>query len=52
MTQPQQDNRKRDLKIAENEAARERKSSVRLTSWAVGITIVVALVILAVFLKR
>jgi len=47
-----QDSRKRDLKIAENEAARERKSDVRLTTWAIGITIVVALIVLAIFLKR
>lgn len=47
-----QDNRERNLKIAENEATRERKSDVRLTTWAIGITIVIALVVLAVFLKR
>lgn len=47
-----QDNRDRNLKIAENEATRERKSDVRLTTWAIGITIVIALVVLAVFLKR
>lgn len=47
-----QDSRKRDLKIAENEAARERKSDVRLTTWAIGIAIVVALIVLAIFLKR
>jgi hypothetical protein len=52
VSQPQQDNRHRNLKIAENEAARERKSDVRLTTWAIGITIVVALVVLAIFLKR
>ena len=47
-----QDSRKRDLKTAENEAARERKSDVRLTTWAIGIAIVVALIVLAIFLKR
>lgn len=52
MSQPQQDNRHRNLEIAENEAARERKSDVRLSTWAVGIAVVVALVVLAIFLKR
>jgi hypothetical protein len=52
VNQPQQDNRKRSLEIAENEAVRERKSDVRLTSWAIGLAIVVALVVLAIFLKR
>lgn len=47
-----QDNRERNLKIAENEASRERKSDVRLTTWAIGITVVIALVVLAIFLKR
>ncbi|MBN9596888.1 MAG: hypothetical protein J0G36_16250 [Afipia sp.] len=47
-----QDNRERNLEIAENEATRERKSDVRLTSWAIGTTIVVALIVLAIFLKR
>lgn len=52
MSDPEQDNRKRNLKIARNEAARELKSDVRLTSWAVGIAVVIALIVLAVFLKR
>jgi hypothetical protein len=52
VSDPEQDNRKRNLKIARNEAARELKSDVRLTSWAVGIAVVIALIVLAVFLKR
>lgn len=51
MNDPEQDNRKRDLKIAENEAKRELKSDVRLTTWAIGITVVVGLVVLAFLLK-
>lgn len=51
MNNPEQDNRKRDLKIAENEAKRELKSDVRLTTWAIGITVVVGLVVLAFLLK-
>ncbi|EGP07487.1 hypothetical protein CSIRO_2939 [Bradyrhizobiaceae bacterium SG-6C] len=52
MNQPEQDNRERSLKIAENEAAREHRSDVRLTTWAIGIALVVALVVVAIFLKR
>ncbi|WP_040301163.1 hypothetical protein [Afipia clevelandensis] len=52
VNQPEQDNRERSLKIAENEAAREHGSDVRLTTWAIGIAIVVALVVVAIFLKR
>lgn len=52
MSDPEQDNRKRDLKIAKNEAARELKSDVRLSTWAIGVAIVVGLLVLALFLKR
>lgn len=52
MSDPEHDNRKRNLKVAENEASRELKSDVRLTTWAVAIVVIVALVALAFFLKR
>lgn len=52
MSEPEHDNRQRDLKIAENEASRELTSDVRLTSWAIGIAVVVGLIVLAMFLKR
>lgn len=52
MSDPEQDNRKRNLKIAENEAKRELKSDVRLSTWAIGIVVVVGLIVLAVFLKN
>ena len=52
MSDPTGSNRKRDRRIAENEASRERTSSVRVSSWAVGIVVVVALIVLAIFLKR
>ncbi len=52
MSDPEHDNRERNLKIAENEATRELKSDVRLTSWAIAVTVVVALIVLAIFLKR
>lgn len=52
MSDPEQDDRKRNLKIAENEAKRELKSDVRLTTWAISIAVVVGLIVLAVFLKN
>ncbi|MDO8981238.1 MAG: hypothetical protein Q7V17_18610 [Afipia sp.] len=52
MSDPEQDNRKRNLKIAENEATRELKSDVRLTTWAIGVAVVIGLIVLALFLKR
>ena len=52
MSDPEQDNRKRNLKIAKNEAARELQRDVRLTSWAIAVAVVVALIVLAIFLKR
>ncbi|CAN5412224.1 hypothetical protein BH10PSE10_BH10PSE10_15630 [soil metagenome] len=52
MSDPDRDNRKRNQKIAENEAAREVRSNVRLSTWAIGLVIVVVLVVLAIFLKK
>ncbi|MBR2120562.1 MAG: hypothetical protein IJ935_18330 [Afipia sp.] len=52
MSDPEQDDRKRNLKIAENEAKRELKSDIRLTTWAIGLAVVVGLIVLAIFLKR
>lgn len=52
MSDPDHDNRKRNLKIAENEAKRELKSDVRLTTWAIALAVIVALAVLAFFLKK
>ena len=52
MSEPEHDNRQRDLKIAKNEATRELTSDVRLSTWAIGIAIVIGLIVLAMFLKR
>lgn len=52
MSDPDHSNRKRNQKIAENEAARELTGDVRLITWAIGMAIVIALIILAIFLKR
>jgi hypothetical protein len=51
VSDPEHDNRKRNLKIAENEATREFSSDVRLSTWAIAIAVVVGLVVMAFFLK-
>lgn len=52
MSDPEQDNRKRNQKIADNEAKRELKSDIRLSTWAIGVAVVIGLIVLAIFLKR
>lgn len=52
MSDPEDDRRKRDRKIAENEATRELTSDVRLSTWAIGVAVVIGLIVLAMFLKR
>jgi hypothetical protein len=52
VSEPEHDNRKRDLKIAKNEATRELTSDVRLSTWAIGIVVVIGLIVLAIFLKK
>lgn len=52
MSEPEQDNRQRNQKIAKNEATRELKSDMRLSVWAIGLVVVVGLIVLAMFLKR
>jgi hypothetical protein len=43
------DNKTRDLKIAENEASRELASDVRLTTWAIGVAVILAIGCIVVF---
>lgn len=52
MSDPERSNRERDQKIAENEAKRELRSDVRLSTWAIGIAVFVGLIVLAMFLKK
>jgi hypothetical protein len=52
VTDQEQNNKARDLKIAENEASRELASDVRLSSWAIGIAVVLGLAALVFFLMR
>ena len=52
MDDQQQENHDRDLKVARNEAKRELVSDIRLSSWAMAIAIVLALIALAFYLMR
>lgn len=53
MTDQEHSNKARDLKIARNEASREQASSVRISTWAIGIAVVLglAIVVLVLLLK-
>lgn len=50
MTDQEHNNKTRDLKIARNEASRELASSVRVTTWAIGIAVVLGLAVSVVIL--
>lgn len=52
MTDQPARNRERDLKIARNEAAREARSDVRLTAWAVSLAALLALIAAFYLLTR
>ena len=48
MSSSDQENRQRDREIAENEAKREMVSSVRVSSWAIAVTIIVGVIVFGV----
>jgi hypothetical protein len=50
VTDQEHNNKTRDLKIAKNEASRELASSVRVTTWAIGIVVVLGLAVLVLVL--
>ncbi len=52
MDDQEQVNHERDLKVAKNEAKRELVSDVRLSTWAMSITIVLGLVVLLFYMMR
>ncbi len=45
MTDQEHNNKTRDLKIARNEASRELASSIRVSTWAIGIAVVLGLAV-------
>jgi hypothetical protein len=44
------ENKQRDRQIADNEAHREAVSSVRVSSWAIGIAVVIGVIAFAIVL--
>jgi hypothetical protein len=42
------DNKKRDRQIADNEANREAVSAVRVSSWAIGVAVIVGVIAFAI----
>jgi hypothetical protein len=48
MSSSDQDNRQRNREIAANEAKREVVSNVRVSSWAIAITIIVGVMIFGI----
>lgn len=46
MSEPEQSEKERNREIARNESEREAKSAVRVSSWAIGIAIVLGLIAL------
>jgi hypothetical protein len=55
MSSSDQDNKQRNREIAENEAKREMVSNVRVSTWAIAVTIIVGVIVFGivwVWLKR
>jgi hypothetical protein len=48
MSSSDEDNRQRDREIAENEAKREMVSNVRVSSWAIAVTIIAGVVVFGI----
>jgi hypothetical protein len=44
MSDSESENKQRDRKIAHNEANREAISSVRVSSWAIGVTVIAGVI--------
>ncbi|QPF83582.1 hypothetical protein IC762_28360 [Bradyrhizobium genosp. L] len=55
MSAPEQDNKQRNREIAANEAERQTVSAVRVSSWAIGLAIIIGIIAVAIvwaWLKR
>ena len=48
MSSSDQENRQRNREVAENEAKREMVSSVRVSSWAIAVTIIVGVMVFGI----
>ena len=55
MSDSESENKQRDRQIAHNEAKREAISSVRVSSWAIGVAVIAGVIVFAIvwaWLKR
>jgi len=48
MSSSDQDNKQRNREIAENEAKREMVSNVRVSTWAIVVTVVIGIVVFGI----
>ena len=48
MSSSDQDNRQRNREVAETEAKREMVSNVRVSSWAIAVTIIVGVIVFGI----
>ena len=48
MSGSESENKQRDRQIARNEAHREAVSSVRVSSWAIGVAVIAGLIVFAI----
>ena len=48
MSSSDQENRQRNREVAENEAKREMVSNVRVSSWAIAVTIIVGVMVFGI----
>ena len=48
MSDSESENKQRDRQIAHNEASREAVSSVRVSSWAIGVAVIAGVVVFAI----
>ena len=48
MSSSDQDNKQRNREIAENEAKREMVSNVRVSTWAIAVTVIVGLIVFGI----
>ena len=45
MNEAEKDNKERNIEIAQNESARQTSGDVRLSTWAIAITVLVAIAV-------
>ncbi len=48
MSNSESENKQRDRQIAHNEAKREAISSVRVSSWAIGVAVIMGIIVFAI----